>query len=190
MGQRCSLLNFGSKDQRSSSLDIKVAIWFSFKILEQSCEIEMIILCIWIGIICIFWKMLLCEQNDSILRPEIETQEMQIWDSLCGLWLCRLPALAEATYRDHLRRCRRHKIFCHIFLRNHIGELPDIWHRASVWTTVSCNAVSNLLLVNFLFDATLNIFNIHKFLSHFSQEPHRPASWYLAQSISMDNCIV
>ena len=46
MGQRCSLLNFWSKGQRSSSLDIKVAIWFSFKILEQPCEIEMTILCI------------------------------------------------------------------------------------------------------------------------------------------------
>ena len=53
MRRRCSLLNFRSKGQRSSSLDIKVAIWFSFKILEQSCEIEIIIfLCIWIGIIC------------------------------------------------------------------------------------------------------------------------------------------
>ena len=29
-----------------------------------------------------------------------------------------------------------------------------------------------------------------KFLSHFSREPHRPASEYLAQSISMENCIV
>ena len=28
------------------------------------------------------------------------------------------------------------------------------------------------------------------FSSHFSQEPHRPASWYLAQSISMQNSIV
>jgi hypothetical protein len=28
MGGRCSLLNFGSKGQRSSALDIEVAIWF------------------------------------------------------------------------------------------------------------------------------------------------------------------
>ena len=53
MRRKCSLLNSMSKCQRSRSLDIKVAIWFSLKILEQSCEIEMIIfLCIWIGIIC------------------------------------------------------------------------------------------------------------------------------------------
>ena len=26
--------------------------------------------------------------------------------------------------------------FCHIFLRNHKGQFPDIWHRASEWKTV------------------------------------------------------
>ena len=43
------------------------------------------------------------------------------------------------------------------FLRNHRGQLPDIWQRASVWRTVSCNAVLNLWHVHFLFDATFNI---------------------------------
>ena len=52
------------------------------------------------------------------------------------------------------------KHFCHIFLWNHTGELPDIWHRASVWRTVSCNAVLNLRHVHFLFDATFNIVDI------------------------------
>ena len=47
--------------------------------------------------------------------------------------------------------------FCHIFPGNHTGQLPDIWHRASVWRTVSCNAVLNLQNVRFLFDATFNI---------------------------------
>ena len=54
--------------------------------------------------------------------------------------LCRLPALAEATYRDHFCRLASYcvvvgvtKKLCHIFLGNHKGQLPDIWHRASVW---------------------------------------------------------
>ena len=71
--------------------------------------------------------------------------------------LCRLPVLAEATYIGITLVVRRwcHKIFCHVFLRNHAySQLPNTWHRASVWTTVSCNAVSNLPHVNFLFDAT------------------------------------
>ena len=132
-----------------------------------------------------------------------------IWATV--LLLCRLPALAEATYRDHFCRlassllasqkisvtffswttqasflifgtehqygelyrvtqfpiCHMStscymqlRIFltwtnCHIFLRNHTGQLPDIWHIASVWTSVSCNTVSNLPHVHFLFDATL-----------------------------------
>ena len=82
--------------------------------------------------------------------------------------LCRLPALAEATYRDHFRRLASScvgvtKNFSHIFLWNHTGQLPDIWHRASVWRTVSCNAVLNLRHVHFLFYATLNIVDIGKF---------------------------
>ena len=87
--------------------------------------------------------------------------------------LCRLPALAEATYRDHFCRLASScvvvvgvgvtKKFCHIFLGNHTGQLPDIWHRASVWRTVSCNAVLNLRHVHFLFYVTLNIVDIGKF---------------------------
>ena len=46
---------------------------------------------------------------------------------------------------------------------NHTGQLPDIWHRASLWRTVLCNAVLNLRHVHFLFDATLNIVDIGKF---------------------------
>ena len=54
------------------------------------------------------------------------------------------------TYRDHYQSScvvvgvGVTKKFCHIFLGNHRGQLPDIWHRASVWRTVSCNAVLNL----------------------------------------------
>ena len=81
--------------------------------------------------------------------------------------LCRLPALAEATYRDHFCRlassASASKNFCHIFLWIHTGQLPDIWHRASVWRTVSCNAVLNLRHVHFLFYATLNIVDISKY---------------------------
>ena len=44
--------------------------------------------------------------------------------------------------------------FCHIFLRNHTGQLLDIWHRASVWRTVSSKTVSNLPHVHFLFATT------------------------------------
>ena len=83
--------------------------------------------------------------------------------------LCRLPALAEATYRDHFCRLASsssasasQKISV-IFLWNHTGQLPDIWHRASVWTTVTCNAFLNLRHVHFLFYATLNIVDIGKF---------------------------
>ena len=86
-------------------------------------------------------------------------------------FLCRLPALAEATYRDHFCRLASScvvgvgvtKNVCHIFLRNHRGQLPDIWHRASVWRTVSCNPVLNLRHVHFLFFAILNIVDIGKF---------------------------
>ena len=80
--------------------------------------------------------------------------------------LCRLPDLAEATYRDHYpSSCvvGVTKNFCHIFLGNHRGQLPDILHRASVWRTVSCNAFLNLRHIHFLFDATLNIVDIDKF---------------------------
>ena len=82
--------------------------------------------------------------------------------------LCRLPALAEATYRDHYpSSCVVGvvvtKNFCHIFLRNNRGQLPDIWHRASVWRTVSCNAVMNLRRVRRPFYSTLNIVDIGKF---------------------------
>ena len=55
------------------------------------------------------------------------------------------------------------KNFCHIFLGNHRGQLSGIWHRASVWRTVSCNAVLNPPHVHFLFDATENIVDIDKF---------------------------
>ena len=80
--------------------------------------------------------------------------------------LCRLPALAEETYRDHYPSSvivGVTKNFSHIFLGNHRGQLSDIWHRASVWRTVSCNSVLNLLHVHFLFYATLNIVDINKF---------------------------
>ena len=86
--------------------------------------------------------------------------------------LCRLPALAEATYRDHFCRLVSScvvvgviKNFCHIFLWNHTGQLPDIWHRASVWRTVSCNAFLNLRHVHFLFYATLNIVDMANLLT-------------------------
>ena len=55
------------------------------------------------------------------------------------------------------------KKFCHIFLRNHTSQIRDIWHRASVWRTVSCNTVLNLRHVHFLFYATMNIVDIGKF---------------------------
>ena len=81
--------------------------------------------------------------------------------------LCHLLAVAEATYRDHYPSyCVAvgvTKNFCRIFLGNHRGQLPDIWHRASVWRTVSCNAVLNLRHVHFLFYATLNIVDKGKF---------------------------
>ena len=67
-----------------------------------------------------------------------------------------------------------------IFLGNHTGQLPDIWHRASVWRTVSCNAFLNLRHVHFLYFTTLNIVDIGKFDKiisvNFSWEPQRPAS--------------
>ena len=55
------------------------------------------------------------------------------------------------------------KKFCHNFLRNHTGQLPDIWHRASVWISVSCNAVLNLQHVHFLFYCGHR--QIHKIIS-------------------------
>ena len=73
--------------------------------------------------------------------------------------LCRLPALAEATYRDHFCRLASSSSASQ---KNSVtffsgGQLPDIWHRASVWRTVSCNAVLSLRHVHFLFDVTLNV---------------------------------
>ena len=77
--------------------------------------------------------------------------------------LCRLLALAEATFRDHnpsscvvvlRRRRRRHKK-----ISSHFSREP---HRP-IWRTESCNAFLNLRHVQFLFDATLNIVDIGKF---------------------------
>ena len=85
------------------------------------------------------------------------------------LLLCRLPALAKATYRDHYpSSCAVvgvgvTKKFCHIFLVNHRGQLPGIWHRASMWRTLPCYAFLNLRHVHFLFYATLNFVDISKF---------------------------
>ena len=42
-----------------------------------------------------------------------------------GITICRLASASQNN-------------FCHIFLRNHTGQLLDIWCRASVWSTVSC----------------------------------------------------
>ena len=78
---------------------------------------------------------------------ELERERRQIAESLLQheskfqSFLCFLPA----------------------FLWNHTGQLPDIWHRASVWRTVSCNAFLNLQHVHFLFYGTLNIVDIGKF---------------------------
>ena len=103
-----------------------------------------------------------------------------------GVLLCRLPALAEATYRDHFCRLASssssssQKISVTFFSGNHTGQLFDIWHRASVWRTVSCNAFLNLRHVHFLYFATLNIVDIGKFDKiipvNFFWEPQRPAS--------------
>ena len=88
--------------------------------------------------------------------------------SLTYHWVCFIVSPARfsgATYRDHyLSSCVGvTKKICHIFLRNHRGQLSDIWHRASVWKTVWCNTVLNLRHVRFLFDTTLNIVDIDKF---------------------------
>ena len=69
---------------------------------------------------------------------------------------CPLPVLCDFEYCGHRQICSQDN-FCHIFLGNHRGQLPDIWHRASVCRTVSCNAVLNLRHVHFLYDTTLNI---------------------------------
>ena len=69
---------------------------------------------------------------------------------------CPLPVLRDFEYCGHRQICSQ-DIFCHIFLGNHTTQLPDIWHRALVRRTVSCNTVLNLRHVHFLFDATLNI---------------------------------
>ena len=49
------------------------------------------------------------------------------------------------------------KKFCHIFLWNHTGQLLDIWHKALVWRSVSCNAFLNLPHVHSLLHTTFNI---------------------------------
>ena len=61
-----------------------------------------------------------------------------------------------------LRLCSQDN-FCHSFLGNHRGQLPDIGHSASIWRTVSCNTVLNLPHVHVLFDATFNIVDKGKF---------------------------
>ena len=102
-------------------------------------------------------------QSTTHIGVRSHKQSKKALYSKCVLMLlCRLPALAGATYRDYYpSSCvvgvGVTKNFCHIFLWNHTGQLPDIWHRASVWRTVLCNAFFNLRHVHFLFDATLNI---------------------------------
>ena len=115
-----------------------------------------------------FWTIANCDGH--CYRCSSNTPPFLNWSHSLQWLLCRLPALAEATYRDHFCRLASScvvvgvtKNFCHIFLWNHRGQLPDIWHRASEWRTVSCNAVLNLRLVHFLFYSTLNIVDIGKF---------------------------
>ena len=109
-----------------------------------------------------FWTIANCDRH--CYRCSSNTPPFLNWSHSLQWLLCRLPALAEATYRDHFCRLASScvvvgvtKNFCHIFLWNHRGQLPDIWHRASVWRTVSCNAVLNLRHVHFLFYGTFNI---------------------------------
>ena len=75
---------------------------------------------------------------------------------------CPLPVLRDFDYLGS-SPISSQNIFFPIFLGNHTGQLPDIWHRALVWRTVSCNAVLNLRFVHFLFYGTLNIVDIGKF---------------------------
>ena len=77
---------------------------------------------------------------------------VRIFESVARL----LPVLRDFEYCGHRQICSQDN-FCHIFLGNNTGQRPDIWHRASVWRTVSCNAVLNLRHVHFLFYATLNV---------------------------------
>ena len=67
---------------------------------------------------------------------------------------CPLPVLRDFEYCGHRQICSQDN-FCHFFLGNNRGHLPDIRHRAPVWRTVSCNAFLNQH-VHFLFDATLS----------------------------------
>ena len=64
---------------------------------------------------------------------------------ICHMSTSCLPELRIFLTQKNLSKNN----FCHIFLRNHRSQLPDIWHRASVWRTVSCNTVSNLPHVYF-----------------------------------------
>ena len=67
--------------------------------------------------------------------------------------VCRMSTSCLLELRIFLRH-RHHKNFCHTFLRNHRGQLTNIWHRASAWSTVSCKTVSSLLDIHFLFAGT------------------------------------
>ena len=110
---------------------------------------------------------------ELIIKPIVKQNQFEISQFMVAgpvqmFLLCCLPALAEGTYRDHFCRLAPSSASQKIsvtFFWNHTGQLPDIWHRASVWRTVSCNTVLNLRLVHFLSYATLNIVDIGK-LAH------------------------
>ena len=108
--------------------------------------------------------------------------------------LC-MPCVACVTQRRHIGitilRRRRHKIISVTFFsgttqasflifgtEHQYGELYRVWQFRICRMSTSCLT-------------QLRIFFISKHFSlHFSQEPHRSASWYLVQSISKENCIV
>ena len=51
-------------------------------------------------------------------------------------WICSMSTscLTRLEYCGHRQICSHWQDnFCHIFLGNHTGQLPDIWHRASVY---------------------------------------------------------
>ena len=56
---------------------------------------------------------------------------------------------------------------CHIFLSNHAGKLPDIWHSPLVWVSVSCKTVYSQDISISCLPRLQLFFHVGKFLSHF-----------------------
>ena len=147
---------FKNRNLETESLCERVGHWvFGFIFTSQICTFPWLF---WFGCVFFFVVTDTCAELDLWFKSSIScTVSFTAFLKLHDFCLHSKPgAVHDFEYCGYRQICSQDN-FCHIFLGNHRGQLPDIWHRASVWKSVSCKAFLNLRHVHFLFDATLKI---------------------------------